>query len=217
VGGGGGGGGVGVGGGACFPPPPPPPSTATVTSMHLCNDSDMRSSSARVATDAVVDDLLALTRMLVGLTARTLAALDTDVTLQQHRLLVLLAARGGQRTADLAAELGVHPSTVTRTCDRLVRRALVQRRHGEDDRRTVWWRLTVTGRDLVGEVMRRRAAEIRRLVSLARSGGHTDVSDMLRAIVEAAGEPSEAEFWRRWSVAAEMPTDGPEQLRSVDR
>ena len=163
----------------------------------------MRSSPPRPAANAVVDDLLALTRVLVGLTARTLATLDTDVTLQQHRLLVLLASRGELRTADLAIQLAVHPSTVTRTCDRLVRRGLVQREHGRDDRRTVWWRLTPAGRALVGEVMRRRATEIRRLVIEARTRGYSNAVDLLRGIVEAAGEPSEAEFWRRWSVATE--------------
>jgi DNA-binding MarR family transcriptional regulator len=181
--------------------------------VYVCNDLPMRSSPARSATDGVVDDILALTRVLVGLTARTLAGLDTDVTLQQHRLLVLLAARGGQRTADLAAEFGIHPSTVTRTCDRLVRRGLVHRQHGVDDRRTVWWALTGSGRDLVGEVMRRRATEIRRLVAEARAQGHDDATDLLRGIVAVAGEPSETEFWRRWSTA----TDAHPERRSTRR
>jgi DNA-binding MarR family transcriptional regulator len=176
--------------------------------MHLCKDHDVNAEADLRGVDradALVDDLLALTRVLVGLTARTLADLDTDLTLSQHRMLVVLAARGPQRTADLAAELRLHPSTVTRTCDRLVRRALVRRHHGERDRRTVWVLLTERGRDLVGELMRRRAAEIRRLGAHATADDERDPFLVLRAIVAAAGEPPEGEWWRRWSVAVDPP------------
>jgi DNA-binding MarR family transcriptional regulator len=153
-----------------------------------------------LAADALVDDLLALSRVLVGLTARTLAALDTDLTLPQYRMLVVLGGRGPQRPVDLATELGVHPSTVTRTSERLVRRGLVGRHRAEDDRRTVRLGLTELGRDLIGEVMRRRAAEIRRLIE--PYGPDVDMVRAVRAIVAAAGEPSEAEWWRRWSQSA---------------
>jgi hypothetical protein len=37
-------------------------------------------------------------------------------------VLVVLAARGAQGTAELAAALAVNPSTATRMCDRLVRK-----------------------------------------------------------------------------------------------
>jgi DNA-binding MarR family transcriptional regulator len=62
---------------------------------------------------------------------------DADITLPQHRILVLLAARGPQRISDLATLLGVKGSTATRHCDRLQRRALVQRSRATDDRRAV--------------------------------------------------------------------------------
>jgi DNA-binding MarR family transcriptional regulator len=177
--------------------------------VYLCKDCVVTAHTATQTADrpdALVDDLLALTRVLVGLTARTLADLDTDLTLSQHRMLVVLAARGPQRTADLAGELRLHPSTITRTCDRLVRRGLVRRHHGERDRRTVWVLLTEEGRDLVGEVMRRRAAEIRRLVARATAEEAQDPFLVLRAIVGAAGEPPEGEWWRRWSTSHLLPS-----------
>ncbi len=53
--------------------------------------------------------------------ARSIAQVDDAVTLPQYRALVASAARGPQRVTDLAEELGVHPSSVTRMCDRLER------------------------------------------------------------------------------------------------
>jgi DNA-binding MarR family transcriptional regulator len=96
------------------------------------------------------------------MSAQSVAQLDPDVTLVQFRSLVVLASRGPQRTADLAATLGIAPSTVTRMCDRLVRRGLVQRFRRVADRRATWIALTEPGQDLVGEVMRYRRKVIGR-------------------------------------------------------
>lgn len=148
--------------------------------------------------DEIVESLAAISRVLVGLTARTLAHLDVDVTLSQHRTLVLLASHGPLRTVDLAAALQVHPSTATRACDRLIGKGLVARHHGEADRRVAWLGLTEAGKDLVGAVMRRRTAEIRELVRAATVTGREPAVDALRALVSAAGEPAEQEWWRRW-------------------
>jgi DNA-binding MarR family transcriptional regulator len=102
----------------------------------------------------VLEALLAAGRVIFGLTARSIARLDAELTLPQYRMLVLLAGRGQQRTSDLAAQLGVTPSTVTRTGDRLVRRGLAQRLQRADDRRVAWIALTEAGRSLIGDVMR---------------------------------------------------------------
>src|ERR1700758_5540342 len=88
---------------------------------------DMTFPDAQVAPDELVDTVLAASRALVAVAARSLAAAGDEVTLPQYRALVVLAARGPQGTAELAAALAVNPSTVTRMCDRLVRRGLVRR------------------------------------------------------------------------------------------
>jgi hypothetical protein len=48
-----------------------------------------------------------LSRVLVGLAARSIAQVDEEVTLPQFRTLVLLVSRGPQRVVDLAGELSV--------------------------------------------------------------------------------------------------------------
>ncbi|WBC16685.1 MarR family transcriptional regulator [Micromonospora sp. WMMA1998] len=156
---------------------------------------------ARVADpeSALVDGLAALSRVMVGLTARTLVGLDTELTLPQYRTLVVLAARGSLRTVDLATSLDVHPSTVTRTCDRLIRRGLVARRQGTTDRRVAWLALTETGRDLVGAVIRERADRIRDLVRTADAVRAASGEELINALVAAAGEPPEDQWWRSWA------------------
>ena len=81
----------------------------------------------QVNDDQVVDAVLRASRVLLAVAVRSLAAVDHDVTLPQYRALVVLASRGPQRPTGLADALGVHPSTITRLCDRLVGKRLVQR------------------------------------------------------------------------------------------
>ncbi|MFI6159081.1 MarR family winged helix-turn-helix transcriptional regulator [Micromonospora haikouensis] len=155
---------------------------------------------------ALVDGLAALSRVIVGFTARTLAGLDTELTLSQHRTMVLLAARGPLRTVDLATTLEVHPSTATRTCNRLVRRGLVARRQGTTDRRVAWLTLTEAGRDLVGEVVRGRTGRIRDLVRSAGAARAATGTELVNTLVAAAGEPTEEQWWRSWADSAHRET-----------
>ncbi|MDG4811088.1 MarR family transcriptional regulator [Micromonospora sp. WMMD1120] len=148
--------------------------------------------------DLLVDSLSALSRTLVGITARALGSLDAEVTLSQYRTLVILASTAPLRTVDLASSLGVHPSTATRTCNRLVQRALVARHHRPDDRRVAWLTLTEVGKTLVGDVMRHRTAEIRRLLEATDVERPQTTANLINALVVAAGELTEESWWQRW-------------------
>jgi DNA-binding MarR family transcriptional regulator len=151
------------------------------------------------ADDEVVGALLALSRVFVGLAARSIGGLGEDVTLAQFRTLVVLVSSGPQRVVDLAQELAVTSSTATRMCNRLVRKGLVARRERADDRRAAWVTLTPAGRDLVGEVMRHRRAAIATLVGELSPTGPVAFAAVLHALVEAAGEVPDAQWWRQWS------------------
>jgi DNA-binding MarR family transcriptional regulator len=143
---------------------------------------------AQMAPDELVDTVLAASRALVAVAARSLAAVGDDVTLPQYRALVMLAAGGPQGTAELATALDVNPSTVTRMCDRLVRKDLVRRSRQSANRRSVRIALTAAGRDLVDEVSRRRRAELARLLSALPPEQHEPVIAAFRAFAAAAGE-----------------------------
>jgi DNA-binding MarR family transcriptional regulator len=157
------------------------------------------------ADPAVVDSLLALSRLLVGLTARTLGEFGAEVTLSQYRALVLLAVRGRQRTGDLAAELGVQSSTVTRLCDRLIRRGLIERVRQQDDRRVAWLDLTGDGAGLVAGTMAHRRAAIAELVSAAGLGQDTALVAALDALVEVAGETTDPDWLARLAERTARP------------
>ena len=135
----------------------------------------------------MVDAVLGASRALVAVAARSLATVADDVTLAQYRALIELAARGPQRLADLATALTVERSTATRMCDRLVRKRLVTRERGTEDRRVVRVSLTDAGAQLVAEVSRRRRSEIRRIVRRIPVAGRPQVVGMpahrLRIIV----------------------------------
>jgi DNA-binding MarR family transcriptional regulator len=147
---------------------------------------------------ALVDALVSASRAMVALAARSLAELDADVTLPQFRTLVVLASRGPQRAADVAAELGVNPSTGTRMCDRLVRKGLVRRTRITDDRRVVRLTLSPAGRALVEEVTRRRREELARIVAQIPADGHAMLVTALRAFTTASGELPDDEWWLGW-------------------
>jgi DNA-binding MarR family transcriptional regulator len=155
--------------------------------------------------DEVVGALLAVSRVFVGVAARSLAQLD-DVTLSQFRTLVVLVARGPQRIVDLAQELGVTSPTATRMCHRLVRKGLVARTERESDRRAAWVTLTEPGRTLVGTVMSRRREHVAALVAELSLTRPPAFAAMLTTLAEAAGEISDAEWQRRWEGAVQPVT-----------
>jgi DNA-binding MarR family transcriptional regulator len=149
--------------------------------------------------EQVVDAVLRASRVLVALAARSLAAVDDDVTLPQYRALVVLASRGPQRPTALAEALAVHPSTITRMCDRLVGKRLVQRTGSSTNRREVSIRLTPRGRRLVDTVTQRRRGEIAEIVARVPARERATMVHALHALGEAAGEPADA----AWFTGAE--------------
>lgn len=156
--------------------------------------------------------LMLASRAFVGLTARSLAAVEVDVTLPQFRTLVVLAVRGPQRGIDIAEELQVNPSTGTRMLDRLVRKGLVRRTRSSTDRRVVRLHLSPSGRQVVEQVMNRRREELQRLVTATAHLWQPPVTEALTTFARAAGEVPEDEWWLGWSAhrdTAEEKADEP--------
>jgi DNA-binding MarR family transcriptional regulator len=137
----------------------------------------------------VMDALLAVSRLLVGVAARSVSAAEEDVTLPQFRTLVVLAYKGPQRTIDLADELAVNSSTATRMIDRLVRRKLVRRSAHPEDGRANRVEITERGRDVVAVVHRHRRAELSRIVRKMPLDKRRSLVEGLEALRLAAGEP----------------------------
>lgn len=91
-------------------------------------------------------------RALVAISVRSVVAVEDVVTPPQRRVLVMIASRGPLNLGAVARGLGVHPSNVTRACDRLVSAGLLDRRDDPADRRNLQLQLTDEGRRLVDDV-----------------------------------------------------------------
>jgi DNA-binding MarR family transcriptional regulator len=149
----------------------------------------------QVSDDEMVEAVLRASRVLVAVAARSLASVDPEVTLPRYRALVVLASRGPQRPSELARALAVHPSTVTRLCDRLVAKGLVARSASPESRREVTLRLAPKGRRLVDAVTARRRAEIATVAARIPARQRAGAVRALHALGDAADEPVDAAWW----------------------
>jgi DNA-binding MarR family transcriptional regulator len=161
------------------------------------------------AEDEVAGALLALSRVFLGLAARSLGGLDEEVTLPQFRTLVVLVSRGPQRIVDLAKELDVTSSTAVRMCNRLERKNLVTRQERDEDRRAAWVVLTPAGRDLIGQAMRARREAIAATVAELCLSRPLAFAAVVNAFVEAAGDEPDPQWWARWEAAGPPATTRP--------
>lgn len=142
-----------------------------------------------------VDAVMAAARVLVGLSAQSVAAVDDVVTLPQLRILVMVASRGPLNLAAVAAGLGVHPSNATRAVERLVVAGLLDRRDDPADRRNLLLELTVAGRELVDDVMDHRRTAIVTIIERMPARDRPALGPVLRSFATAGGEVSDGAVW----------------------
>jgi DNA-binding MarR family transcriptional regulator len=149
---------------------------------------------ARVPTsddvDAVTDAVLTASRLLIAVSARSIAAVDEALTIPQFRVLVVLRMQGPMKLTSLAEHLSVNPSTATRMVDRLVTTGLINRQTNPASRRELMVALTEMGTTVVDEVTRRRRNEIARIVSRMTPTTRKDLIHALSAFTAAGNEPT---------------------------
>jgi DNA-binding MarR family transcriptional regulator len=142
-----------------------------------------------------VDAVLTASRILVAISAKSIASLETQVTVPQLRALVVIASLATTNLASLAEAMGVHASNATRACDRLVALGLVDRSDNPSDRRNVTLTLTTKGQELVATVMQRRRTPIKRALRRMASESRIQLVSVLSEFAAAAGEPPESDLW----------------------
>jgi DNA-binding MarR family transcriptional regulator len=138
--------------------------------------------------DAVTRAVLTASRLLVAVSARSLAEVEERVTLPQFRMLVVLSTRGATKLVTLADLLQVAPSTAMRMVDRLIAAGLADRQTNPDNRRETRLRLTEEGRRTVENVTARRRAEITAIVEHLLPQQRATLVEALTAFNAAAGE-----------------------------
>ncbi|WP_433714064.1 MarR family winged helix-turn-helix transcriptional regulator [Nocardia sp. CA-084685] len=145
--------------------------------------------------DVITDALLTASRLLVALSARSIAHVDETITIPQFRTLVILSTRGPANLATLAGILNVQPSTATRMVDRLVLAGLIDRQPNPNSRRELVVDLTTRGREIVDAVTARRRAEIAAVVERMPAADRHGLVRALTAFTAAGGEsPTTAEI-----------------------
>ncbi|MEV6558246.1 MarR family transcriptional regulator [Nocardia sp. NPDC051756] len=145
-------------------------------------------SVTRDSVDAVTDALLTASRLLVAISARSIAHVDDTITLPQFRTLVILSTQGPVKLATLAQQLDVQPSTATRMVERLLSAELITRQPNPQTRRELIIDLTPHGREVVAEVTASRRREIAQVVQNMPAAQRHGLVDALNAFTAAGGE-----------------------------
>lgn len=163
----------------------------------LSGDANVRPAhglSAEVVTDAV----LTASRLFVGVSARSIAAIEESITIPQFRILVVLYTLGPTKPSSVAEILHVNPSSVTRMVRQLTAANLVERRINPVIRREVLLELTQTGARTVAEVTVQQHRNIADIVERMPEQHRTYLVEALEAFNVAGGEspvPSIPDDW----------------------
>ncbi len=134
--------------------------------------------------DEIVDAVMASSRALVAVSARSIAGAK-GVTLPQYRMLVVLQG-AATNLSGLAAALDVAPSTAMRMVDRLIAADLVERTVPPDNRRETHLELTAAGRRTVRTVTARRRRDLLAIIERVPVTQRIGLADAMAAFAMAA-------------------------------
>jgi DNA-binding MarR family transcriptional regulator len=153
----------------------------------------------RDARDEEVRALLAACRVLVAVSAQSIAAVEDVANLTQVRALVVIASRGSVSLSELSEAANIHLTRASRLCDRLVAKGLVDRADDPANRRQLTLTLTAAGDHVVQEVMRRRRQAIQPILDRMRAQmtpeRRADLAAVLQEFAAAGGEPPDPDLW----------------------
>lgn len=150
------------------------------------------------AADAVTEAVLTASRLLVAVSADSIAAVDDAITIPQFRLLVVLHTSGPMKLSDLADRLGVNPSTTTRMIDRLIIAGLVDRQVNPTSRREVVLDVTKTGAQTVLRVTDQRRRHIGDIVGRMPQQCRDQLVRALEAFTLAGGDQPPSQTHEDW-------------------
>ncbi|GAB3578036.1 hypothetical protein GCM10027406_13580 [Leifsonia lichenia] len=141
--------------------------------------------------ERAVDAALAAANVMMRVAARSVIDVEAAVTTPQLRVLMLIRASGPQNLGQVAAELDVHPSNATRTCDKLVRAGYLARTEDPADRRFVHLALTPEGLAIVDHVLTARRSALTDVLSALPESDQESIAAAFSAFAAAAGgEPT---------------------------
>lgn len=157
-------------------------------SDHAAERGRVRAEPDAASIDEVTSAMLTASRLLVAISARSLASVEEALTLPQFRVLVVVSTQGPAKLVTLAQLLGVNPSTAMRAVDRLAAAGLVAKQNSPHSGRELRIEVTEAGRALVDDVTDRRRTEIAEIVARMPALHRLALVEALRAFTDAGGE-----------------------------
>jgi DNA-binding MarR family transcriptional regulator len=145
--------------------------------------------------DDEIDTVLEACRVLVAITARSMAAASVVTDLLHLRALVVLSSRDALSLGALASAVGIHLTRASRLCDRLVSQGLVDRADDPANRRQLVLRLTPAGRQVVDSVMHERAEAIRPILARMDRTSRARLVASLHEFARAGADFTQQDLW----------------------
>ena len=124
--------------------------------MHA--EQTVRHQAPDAAHDREADAVLAACRVLVAISAQSLAAVEDIADLTEVRALVAIASRGSSSSQRAGRRHQIHLTRASRLCDRLVANGLIDRSRRSGGPAAADVDADADGQQVVQEVMRRRRA-----------------------------------------------------------
>ena len=121
--------------------------------------------------------------------ARAPELVESNVTMAQLKVLMVLRVTSEMRMSDLAGQLGVSVSTATGLVDRLVEASLVRRQEDPADRRAVLVSLTDDGTRFHDRFQELGSRQLRDLIALLDVDGMETVRRAIELLLDAATSP----------------------------
>jgi DNA-binding MarR family transcriptional regulator len=149
----------------------------------------------RPKTGETIDTVLAACRALVAVSAKSIAAVADVADPVEVRVLVVVCSRGTASLREVADGVGMHVSTASRLCDRMVSKGLLDRENDPDDRRQLALTASSAGADVVRTMMRRRRSALQKILERMTDDGRALLTTALGEFADAAGESREEDLW----------------------
>jgi DNA-binding MarR family transcriptional regulator len=136
-----------------------------------------------MATDRLVEDLLALWRLL---RVNTHPVRRGEITPEQYWLLKLLNKRGEMSIGELAEALGLTGSSVTTACKRLEKAGMLRRERQADgqDERIVLVSLTTQGREQIETWQQERRTALTQMLAPLTISEQEELQRLIERILE---------------------------------
>ncbi len=151
--------------------------------------------------DAETGAVLAACRVLVSVSAQSIAAVEDLADVIQVRALTIIASRGSVSLGELAEAAHLHLSRTSRLCERMVARGLINRADDPANRRQLTLTLTRAGEQVVQTVVARRRAAIEPILGRLSRQRRAELVSVLQDFADAGGEPSEQDLWALgWTI-----------------